>query len=155
MLTYWYDLTNQISKCQIFQASHSGLFVLSPQTFKNAIDRAAQYINSNSMKIECLYARAIASYALVLADIHSMSGVSLYEKIKKQAQVVGKILFGTLLTKTPAQFLTQYDPFVHTSHIFREPSHNSFLAGVQTRQGFIKTQSRDSKVRGNYYLRPA
>ncbi len=97
-LTYWYDLTTK-SKCQIFQANHSGLFVLSPQTFKNAIDRAAQYINSNSMKIECLYARAIASYALVLADIHSMSGVSLYEKIKKQAQVVGKILFGTLLTK--------------------------------------------------------
>lgn len=144
MLTYRYDLTNQKPKCQIFQASHSDLFALSLQVFKIAIDRAAQYITSNSKTIESLYARAIASYALMLADIHSMSAVNLYEKIKKQAQVDGKILFGTLLTKKSAQirpshFLTQYDPFVRTSHIFREPSHSSFLAGVQTRQGFIKT----------------
>uniref|UniRef100_A0A8C1N033 Complement component 5 n=1 Tax=Cyprinus carpio TaxID=7962 RepID=A0A8C1N033_CYPCA len=60
------------------------------QAFKTAIDRAAQYITSNSKKIESLYATAIASYALTLADIHSISAVSLYEKIKKQAQVEGK-----------------------------------------------------------------
>lgn len=110
MLTYRYDLTNQKPKCQIFQASHSDLFVLSLQAFKIAIDRAAQYITSNSKKIESLYARAIASYALTLTDIHSMSAVSLYEKIKTQAQVDGKILFGTLLTKKSAQ--------IRPSHIF-------------------------------------
>lgn len=59
------------------------------QAFKIAIDRAAQYITSNSKKIESLYASAIASYALTLTDIHSMSAVSLYEKIKTQAQVDG------------------------------------------------------------------
>uniref|UniRef100_A0A8C2ABR3 Complement component 5 n=1 Tax=Cyprinus carpio TaxID=7962 RepID=A0A8C2ABR3_CYPCA len=59
------------------------------QAFKTAIDRAAQYITSNLKKIESLYATAIASYALTLADIHSISAVSLYEKIKKQAQVDG------------------------------------------------------------------
>uniref|UniRef100_A0A671SIB0 NTR domain-containing protein n=1 Tax=Sinocyclocheilus anshuiensis TaxID=1608454 RepID=A0A671SIB0_9TELE len=57
--------------------------------FKIAIDRAAQYITSNSKKIESLYARAIASYALTLADIHSMSAVGVYEILKKQAQVDG------------------------------------------------------------------
>uniref|UniRef100_A0A672NTC6 Complement C5 n=1 Tax=Sinocyclocheilus grahami TaxID=75366 RepID=A0A672NTC6_SINGR len=57
------------------------------EVFKIAIDRAAQYITSNSKKIESLYARAIASYALTLADIHSMSAVGLYEILKKQAQV--------------------------------------------------------------------
>ncbi|XP_043096088.1 complement C5 [Puntigrus tetrazona] len=60
------------------------------QVFKNAVDRGAQYIISNSKKIKSLYARAIASYALTLADIHSMPGVSLYEEIKKQAQVDGE-----------------------------------------------------------------
>ncbi|RXN22619.1 complement C5 [Labeo rohita] len=59
------------------------------QSFKMAIDRAAQYISSNSKKIESLYVRAIASYALTLADIYSMPAVDLYEKIKKQAQVKG------------------------------------------------------------------
>ncbi|XP_073696897.1 complement C5 [Garra rufa] len=59
------------------------------QAFKIAIDRAAEYITSNSMKIKTLYARAIASYALTLADIHSMSAVDLYEKLKKQAEVKG------------------------------------------------------------------
>uniref|UniRef100_A0A671SJD7 Complement component 5 n=2 Tax=Sinocyclocheilus anshuiensis TaxID=1608454 RepID=A0A671SJD7_9TELE len=59
------------------------------EVFKIAIDRAAQYITSNSKKIESLYARAIASYALTLADIHSMSAVGVYEILKKQAQVDG------------------------------------------------------------------
>ncbi|XP_058633230.1 complement C5 isoform X1 [Onychostoma macrolepis] len=59
------------------------------QAFKISIDRAAQYITSNSKKIESLYATAIASYALTLADIHSMSAVNLYDKIKKKAQVHG------------------------------------------------------------------
>ncbi|KAK2911621.1 hypothetical protein Q8A67_003754 [Cirrhinus molitorella] len=57
--------------------------------FKIAMDRAAQYIISNSKKIESLYARAIASYALTLTDIHSMPAVDLYDKLKKQAQVKG------------------------------------------------------------------
>ncbi|XP_026108101.1 complement C5-like [Carassius auratus] len=59
------------------------------EVFKNAIDRAAQYIISNSTKIESVYARAIASYALTLVDIHSVSAVSFYETLKKQAQVDG------------------------------------------------------------------
>uniref|UniRef100_A0A8C2CFE3 Complement component 5 n=1 Tax=Cyprinus carpio TaxID=7962 RepID=A0A8C2CFE3_CYPCA len=59
------------------------------EVFKIAIDRAAQYITSNSKKIKSLYARAIASYALTLADIHSMSAVEVYEILKKQAQVDG------------------------------------------------------------------
>uniref|UniRef100_A0A8C1L4U1 Complement component 5 n=1 Tax=Cyprinus carpio TaxID=7962 RepID=A0A8C1L4U1_CYPCA len=59
------------------------------EVFKIAIDRAVQYITSNSKKIKSLYARAIASYALTLADIHSMSAVEVYEILKKQAQVDG------------------------------------------------------------------
>ncbi|XP_052411898.1 complement C5 isoform X2 [Carassius gibelio] len=59
------------------------------QAFKVAIDRAAQYITSNSEKIESVYATAIASYALTLTDINSISAVSLYEKIKKQSQDTG------------------------------------------------------------------
>lgn len=64
-----------------------------------------EYLSSKSKKIESLYVRAIASYALTLVDINSMPAVSLYEKIKQQAQVKGKILFGTFRTlltkKTP------------------------------------------------------
>uniref|UniRef100_A0A673MFE8 Complement component 5 n=2 Tax=Sinocyclocheilus rhinocerous TaxID=307959 RepID=A0A673MFE8_9TELE len=59
------------------------------EVFNIAIDRATQYITSNSKKIESLYARAIASYALTLADIHSMTAVGVYEILKKQAQVDG------------------------------------------------------------------
>uniref|UniRef100_A0A671SI59 NTR domain-containing protein n=1 Tax=Sinocyclocheilus anshuiensis TaxID=1608454 RepID=A0A671SI59_9TELE len=77
----------------IKNAIHSDVFVLSLQVFKIAIDRAAQYITSNSKKIESLYARAIASYALTLADIHSMSAVGVYEILKKQAQVDATVRF--------------------------------------------------------------
>ncbi|XP_067294105.1 complement C5 [Pseudorasbora parva] len=62
---------------------------LNIQAFKNSLDRATQYLSSKLQKIESLYVKAIASYALTLVDIHNMPAVSLYEKIKKQAQVKG------------------------------------------------------------------
>ncbi|XP_056092292.1 complement C5 isoform X3 [Rhinichthys klamathensis goyatoka] len=57
--------------------------------FKNALDHATEYLSSKSKKIESLYVRAIASYALTLVDINSMPAIGLYEKIKQQAQVKG------------------------------------------------------------------
>ncbi|XP_059403415.1 complement C5-like [Carassius carassius] len=59
------------------------------EVFKNAIDRAVQYIISKLKTTESVYARAIASYALTLVDIHSVSAVGFYETLKKQAQVDG------------------------------------------------------------------
>ncbi|XP_051962068.1 complement C5-like isoform X2 [Xyrauchen texanus] len=59
------------------------------QAFKIAKDRAARYISSQMAKIENLFVRAIASYALTQADIHSMPAVKLYEDLKKEAQVEG------------------------------------------------------------------
>ncbi|XDV20101.1 hypothetical protein PO909_025482, partial [Leuciscus waleckii] len=59
------------------------------QAFKNSLDHATEYLSSKSKKIESLYVRAIASYALTLVDINSMPAVDLYEKIKQQAQVKG------------------------------------------------------------------
>ncbi|XP_056314659.1 complement C5 [Danio aesculapii] len=63
------------------------------QVFKDALDRAMQYLISkfrkSSHKIESLYVRAIASYALTVADIDDGTAVNVYENIKKQAQIEG------------------------------------------------------------------
>ncbi|XP_051551430.1 complement C5-like isoform X1 [Myxocyprinus asiaticus] len=59
------------------------------EAFKNAIDHAARYLFSKTEKIKNLYVRAIASYALTLADMNSMPAVKLYEELKKEAQIEG------------------------------------------------------------------
>lgn len=58
-----------------------------------SLNRASDYVSARTRKLNNLYVRAISSYALTLEDIHSMPANELYEELKKQAQIKGKILY--------------------------------------------------------------
>ncbi|XP_072521407.1 LOW QUALITY PROTEIN: complement C5 [Salminus brasiliensis] len=59
------------------------------QIYQDAVEKAVQYLSLQVSKVKNLYVRAIAAYAMTLIDLNSRSAVSLYEKLKKEAQIKG------------------------------------------------------------------
>lgn len=56
----------------------------------HAVQRATQYLSQQVTKVKSLYVRAIAAYALSLADLNNHHAVTLYDKLKKEAKIKGK-----------------------------------------------------------------
>ncbi|KAF4074480.1 hypothetical protein AMELA_G00239810 [Ameiurus melas] len=59
------------------------------EIYKQAVDKATEYLSSQVTKVKSLYVRAIAAYALSFVDLHNRHGVILYDKLKKESQIKG------------------------------------------------------------------
>lgn len=57
------------------------------------MDKATQYLISQLSKVNSLYVRAIAAYALTFVDHKNYHAVKLYEELKKKARVQGEVWF--------------------------------------------------------------
>ncbi|XP_062874389.1 complement C5 isoform X2 [Trichomycterus rosablanca] len=57
--------------------------------YKNAVEKAADYVSSHATKVNSLYVRALAAYALTLADRNSKPADILYDKLMKESQIKG------------------------------------------------------------------
>ncbi|XP_017307260.1 complement C5 [Ictalurus punctatus] len=57
--------------------------------YKQAVDKATQYLSLQVTNVKSLYVRAIAAYALTLADLQNRHAVILYNKLKKESQIKG------------------------------------------------------------------
>ncbi|MGH0143063.1 UNVERIFIED_CONTAM: hypothetical protein FKN15_022418 [Acipenser sinensis] len=60
------------------------------QEFRDAVYKATDYLHSNVKKVKTVYTRAITAYALVLREKGDRTAHSVFEQLKKDAQVKGE-----------------------------------------------------------------
>ncbi|XP_058842784.1 complement C5-like isoform X3 [Acipenser ruthenus] len=60
------------------------------QEFRDAVYKATDYLHSNVKKVKTVYTRAITAYALVLREKGDRTAYSVFEQLKKDAQVKGE-----------------------------------------------------------------